>query len=132
MSEQTLPDPAANDHLRWVLTRLTLERDLRETMTQGFALIAVGFGSFAIFDGLTEHRSGDELPKVFALVSTAVGVIVIALAITHFRKMIAWVDTDEFGTATAPELPDEQRPLYMAIGAVVIGIISFVALLVLR
>jgi hypothetical protein len=132
MTEQTLPDTAANDHLRWVLTRLTLERDLRETTARGFALIAAAFGSFAIFDGLTEHRTADELPKVFSLVSTAVGVIVIVLAITHFRKMIAWVDTDEFGTATAPELPDEQRPLYMAIGAAVIGIIAFVALLVLR
>jgi uncharacterized membrane protein YidH (DUF202 family) len=132
MTEQTLPAKAAKDHLRWVLTRLTLERDLRETTARGFALIAAAFGSFAIFDGLTEHRTGDDLPKAFSLVSTAVGVIVIVLAITHFRKMIVWVDTDEYGTAAAPELPDEQRPLYMAIGAVVIGIISFVALLVLR
>jgi hypothetical protein len=131
MIEQ-IPEAATRDHLTWVRTRLTLERDLRDTMTQGFALIAAGFGSFAIFDDLTEHRSGDELPKVFALVSTAVGVIVIVLAITHFRKMIAWVDTDEFRTAPAPELPDEQRPLHIAMGAAVIGIISFVALLVLR
>ncbi len=130
MTEPT-PETATRDHLTWVRTRLTLERDLRDTMTQGFALIAAGFGSFALFDGLTEHRSGDGLPKVFALVSTAVGVIVIVLAISHFRKMIAWVDTDEYGSAPTPELPDDQRPLHIAIGAAVIGIISFVALLVL-
>src|SRR5436190_21814869 len=100
MTEPT-SETATRDHLTWVRTRLTLERDLRDTMTQGFALIAAGFGSFAIFDGLTEKRVGDELPKVFALASPAIGVIVIVLAISHFRKMIAWADTDQCGTAQA-------------------------------
>src|SRR5262245_59011419 len=115
MMIEQIPEAVTRDHLTCVRTRLTLKRDLRDTVTQGFALIAAGFGSFAIFDGLAANHSGDELPKVFSLASTAIGVIVIVLAITHFRKMLAWVDRDEFGAATTLELPDEQRPLYMAI-----------------
>jgi uncharacterized membrane protein YidH (DUF202 family) len=119
-----------NDHLSWVRTRLTLDSEFLESVRHGFSLIATGFGSFSIFQGLTlGERAVSALPKTFALIVTAVGVIVILLAIAHDRKMTAWVDADEFGTAPVPDLPDENRPLYLAAAAVVIGLISFIALL---
>jgi uncharacterized membrane protein YidH (DUF202 family) len=121
---------STNDHLTWVRTRLTLDSEFLESVRHGFSLIAAGFGSFSIFQGLTVgEREVSELPKTFALIVTAVGVIVILLAITHDRKMTAWVDADEFGAEPVPELPNENRPRYLAAAAVVIGLISFVALL---
>lgn len=120
----------ANDHLMWVRTRLTLDQEFLESARHGFSLIAAGFGSFSLFEGLTiGERQVSELPRAFALIMTAIGVILILLAITHDLKMTAWVDADEFGTEPAPELPDEKRPLYLAAGAAVIGVISFIALL---
>jgi hypothetical protein len=111
-----------------VRTRLTLDKDFRDQLAQGFALITAGFGSFAIFDGLSggEH---DTLPKAFALAATAIGVIIIALDVAHYRRMTRLVDLDEFGAGPVPELPDEQRPLWLAVAAMIIGVISFVALL---
>lgn len=132
MIEETYPDLAARDHLMWVRTRLTLERDLRDTTTQGFALMTAGFGSFAIFDGLAVSDQRDALPLAFALTVTGVGVVVVALALRHYRKMTAWVDVDEFQSMPAPPLPDERRSVLLAVGAITIGVISFIALLVIR
>jgi hypothetical protein len=120
------------DHLTWVRTRLTIDQEFMDSVRHGFSLITAGFGSFAIFEGLTiGEREVSELPKTFALIVTAIGVLVIILAIRHDRTMTAWIDADEFGAGTVPELPDENRPLYLAAGAAVIGIVSFVALVLL-
>ena len=35
--------------------------------------------------------------------------------------MTAWVDADEFGNGEVPELPDEQRPFYVATAAIIIA-----------
>ena len=121
---------SAKDHLTWVRTRMTLDQEFLESVRHGFSLIAAGFGSFSIFEGLTIGESHvSELPKTFALIVTVIGVIVILLAMAHDRKMTAFINEDEFGTDPVPTLPNENRPLYMAAGAVIIGIISFVALL---
>jgi uncharacterized membrane protein YidH (DUF202 family) len=121
-----------NDHLTWVRTRMTLDAEFLDAVRHGFSLIAAGFGSFSIFQGLTiGERQVSELPKTFALIVTAVGVIVILLAITHDRKMTGFIDKDEFGPDHVPTLPDENRPLYLAAAAALIGIVSFIALLLL-
>ncbi len=132
MSEQTSSAAVAKDHLGWVRTRLTLERDLRETTSRGFALIAAGFGSFAIFDGLAVGEHRDDLPLAFALVATAIGVALIFLAMRHFTRMTAWIDADEFGAEPAPMLPNEQRDVRIASAAIAIGTVSFIALLLIR
>ena len=125
-------EPVPNDHLTWVRTRLMLDQEFLESARHGFSLIAAGFGSFSLFEGLSiGERQVSELPRTFALIMTAIGVIVILLAISHDRKMTSWVDADEFGTEPAPELPDEKRPLYLAAAAAAIGVISFIALLLL-
>jgi hypothetical protein len=120
------------DHLDWVRTRMMLDQVFLESVRHGFSLIAAGFGSFSIFEGLTIGESHvSELPKTFALIVTGIGVIVILLAMAHDRKMTSFIDEDEFGTSPVPELPNEKRPLYMAAAAAGIGVISFVALLML-
>jgi hypothetical protein len=116
-------------HLGWIRTRLLIERDLRDAMVQGFALITTGFGSFAILSGVAPAAEHQALPHGFALAATAVGVLVILLGIEHYRRMTAWVDVDEFRERAAPDLPDERRPVLMAAGAAVLGLVSFVALL---
>ena len=123
-------EASAKDHLTWVRTRMMLDQEFLESVRHGFSLIAAGFGSFSIFEGLTIGEShASELPKTFALIVTAIGVIVILLAISHDRKMTAFIDEDEFGTAPVPELPNEKRPFFLAAAAAGIGVISFVALL---
>jgi hypothetical protein len=112
-----------------VHTRLLLERQFQDSLREGFAMIAAGFGSFAVFDGLAAVRDHDALPKTFALAITAIGIVLVALATVHHRKMVAWADADEFGAGPAPALPDERRPYLLAAGAASIGIVSFVALL---
>ena len=96
-------------------TRLSLDKDFLEAIRYGFSLIVAGFGSFSLFEGLTiGEREVAPLPRTFALVVTAVGVIVILLAVQHARKMTAWVDADEYGTGPTPELPNENRTLHLA------------------
>jgi hypothetical protein len=128
--ELTIPDDDAS-HLTWVRTRLSLDKDFLEAVRYGFSLIVAGFGSFALFEGLTiGEREVAPLPRTFAQVVTAVGVIVILLAVQHARKMEAWVDADEYGTGPTPELPNENRTLHLA-AAVIIRVVSFVAMLLL-
>lgn len=127
LSEHASPD----DHQSWIHTRLLLERAFEEMLQHGFTLIAAGFGSFAVFEGLSTTHGRAEVPRIFALAATAIGVIVILIAARHFRAMTAWADADEFGSEPAPKLPNENRPLYLAAAAAVIGVISFVALLLL-
>lgn len=115
----------------WVHTRLLVERGFEEMLRHGFTLIAAGFGSFAIFDGLATSHDRAEVPRIFALASTAIGVIIILLAARHFQAMNAWADADEFSGEPAPVLPNERRPMYLATAAVVIGVISFISLLLL-
>lgn len=121
---------ARANHLTWVRTRMALDAEFLESARHGFSLIAAGFGSFSLFEGLTlgEHN-GSALPRTFALIVTAVGIGVILLAMAHDRTMTAWVDADAFDAEPVPELPDERRPFALASAAVVIGVISFVALL---
>jgi uncharacterized membrane protein YidH (DUF202 family) len=114
-----------------VHTRLLVERAFDEMLRHGFTLIAAGFGSFALFEGLATPHARDEAPRAFALASTAIGVLIILLAARHLRAMNAWADADEFGGGSAPALPNERRPLYLATAAVVIGVVSFISLLLL-
>jgi hypothetical protein len=124
--------PPHGDHLTWVRTRLTLDQGVMDAIRHGFSLIVAGFGSFSIFEGLTiGERQVSELPRTFAQIVTLVGIVVVLLAIRHYRRMMAWVNADAFGPAPAPELPDEDRPLYLGVAAAVIGGVSFVALLML-
>ena len=116
-------------HLGWIRTRLVLERDLRDAVAQGFALITAGFGSFAILSGGAPAAEHQALPRGFVLGATAIGVLVIVLGIAHYRRMTAWVDADEFGGQSAPTLPDERWPVLTAAGAAVIGAIVFMVLL---
>lgn len=130
MTNTSIPnDPVQRDHQSWVQNRFTLEAGFQESIRHGFTLISAGFGSFALFEGLTATQERAELPRTFALVLNVVGVMVILLAIKHFRRMSAWIDRDEFGAASAPRLPEERRPMVLATGAVLIGAVSFVALL---
>lgn len=117
------------DHQTWIHSRLLLEREYFDVVREGFTMIAAGFGSFAIFEGLTTVHGHDELPKIFALSLTAVGIILIVLAARHNKAMTAWINTDEYGTAPAPDLPNERRIDYLAAAAVIIGVVSFIALL---
>jgi hypothetical protein len=110
--ELTIPDDDAS-HLTWVRTRLSLDKDFLEAIRYGFSLIVAGFGSFALFEGLTiGDREVAPLPRTFALVVTA-------------------VDADEYGSGPTPELPNENRTLHLAAAAVIIGVVSFVARLLL-
>ena len=117
------------DHQTWIHSRLLLEREYFDVIREGFTMIAAGFGSFAIFEGLTTVHSHDELPKVFSLGITAVGIILIVLAARHNKAMTAWINTDEYGPGEAPDLPNERRIDYLAAAAVIIGVAAFIALL---
>ena len=133
MSSQPVPDNLIRiNHEMWVRTRLQLDAEFQDALRHGFSLIAAGFGSFSLFAGLTiGEREVSELPKTFALIMTAVGMVIILYAASHLRKMTAWVDADEFGTGPVPKLPDENRPLYLGAASAIIGVVSFVALLLL-
>src|SRR5687767_22662 len=108
-------DPFDREHLRWVQTRLMLDGELMEAVRHGFSLIAVGFGSFAFLEGIVgsvgEAASFTTPSRAFSLAATAVGMIVVLVAIRHNRRMTAWVNADEFPLEDAPELPEEQLPL---------------------
>lgn len=125
--EHTIP----GNHQGWLRSRLMVERAFEEMLQHGFILITAGFGSFAIFEGLSPTHGHAEVPRVFALASTAIGVIVILVAVRHLQAMNAWIDADEFGGEPAPELPNEKRPVYLGVAASVIGVISFITLLLL-
>jgi hypothetical protein len=139
MLETASPLPVAqHDHMSWVRTRETLDSELREWTRHGFSLITVGFGSFAFLEGLVAALAEGEGPgttepsRVFSLVATAIGVILIATALRHNRRMVAFVNADAFGDGPTLEVPDEKRGEIIAMGAIVIGVISFIALLSLR
>lgn len=125
------------DHISWVRTRMTLDTELMEWIRHGFSLITVGFGSFAFLDGvlggLGEHggRSATDPSRIFSILVTLVGMVVIITALRHTRMMIEFVNRDEFGEAPALPLPNEKREEYLGIGAVVLGAVSLVALLIL-
>lgn len=131
--------PAEDDanHMAWVRTRMTLDSEFVEWIRHGFSLITVGFGSFALLDGvvggLGEHPGGSssDPSRIFSLAATGIGMLVIIIALRHYRLMVEFVNSDEFGDAATPPLPDEMRDEYVAIGAVAIGAMSFVALLFL-
>jgi hypothetical protein len=130
MTNAPIPDTrVTRDHQTWILSRLQVERDFFTVVREGFTMIAAGFGSFAFFEGVTAGHASAELPKVFALAITAAGIIVIVLATQHNRKMKAWINADEYGSGPVPELPDEQRTERLAMAVVLIGVISFIALL---
>jgi multisubunit Na+/H+ antiporter MnhB subunit len=117
------------DHQTWVHSRLLLEREYFDVVREAFTLIAAGFGSFALFEGLATVHTYAELPKVFALAVTAVGIILVLLAARHNQAMTAWINADEYGTGPAPELPNERRLDYLAAAVIIIGVVSFIALL---
>lgn len=139
MSEQasSLPD-TQDDHMSWVRTRMTLDTDLKEWIRHGFGLITVGFGSFSFLEGLASVLGestgpGLESPsRIFSLVANVIGVLLVASALRHNRKMIEFVNEDAFGGSPPPPLPDEKREGYIALGAIAVGVISFVALLFLQ
>ncbi len=126
------------EHMSWVRTRMTLDKEFIEWIRHGFSLIAVGFGSFAFLDGLVgglgEHAVGSasEPSRIFSLTMTFIGTLLIIIALRHYRLMVEFVNLDEFGEQPVLELPNEKRDEYLAVGAVGIGVISFMALLVLR
>jgi uncharacterized membrane protein YidH (DUF202 family) len=136
MTEPARMVSGGGEHLAWVRTRMNLDAELREWLRMGFSLIVAGFGSFAFLAGVVAALQGGEggpdvtnPSKAFSLIATAIGVVLILLAVSHNRQMVAWVNADEFGNGPAPELPQERRLYYLAAAAVIIGVISFVALI---
>jgi uncharacterized membrane protein YidH (DUF202 family) len=135
IDEPSIAD-GGGEHLTWVRTRMNLDAELREWFRMGFSLIVAGFGSFAFLAGVVEALHGEEglqvtnPSKAFSLIATAVGVGLILTAVNHNRRMAAWVNADEFGKGPAPELPNEQRLYYLSAAAVILGVIAFVALLI--
>jgi hypothetical protein len=130
MAGTPIPDTSmARDHQTWIHSRLLMEREFFDVVCEGFTMIAAGLGSFAIFEGLATIRSHEALPKAFALGITAVGTIVIAIGAMCHRKMIAWIDEDEYGPGPVPELPNERLTERLAVAAIIIGVGSFIALL---
>jgi uncharacterized membrane protein YidH (DUF202 family) len=117
---------------------MQLDSELMEWIRHGVSLIAAGFGSFAFLEGLTgalgegADQVATEPSRIFSLVSTAIGVALIAIALKHNRNMVNFVNADEFGTGAAPRLPNEKREVFLAGAAIVIGSLSFLALLILR
>ena len=127
--EAEIHESPTGEHLSWVRIRMSLDADLLDAVRYGFSLIVTGFGSFSILQGLTiGERQVVELPRTFALIVTVFGVLIVLVAMQHARKMVAWVDRDEFGDEPAPELPNEDRARNLGIAAVIIGLVSFVAL----
>ena len=132
MTSTRVPDArAVRDHQTWVHSRLLVEREFFTVVREGFTMIAAGFGSFAFFEGVTTGHASGALPKAFALAITAAGIIVVVIAAQHNRKMRAWINADEYGAGPVPELPDERRTERIAAAVVIIGIVSFVALVAL-
>ncbi len=131
------PSEEQDDHMSWVRTRMTLDADLMKWNRNRFALITVGFGSVALLDGISGVQGEDEGPgiespsRIFSLVATAIGVLVIAIAPRRNRKMVEFVNDDAFGDSPAPPLPDEKRQENLVMGAIVIGIVSFIVLLLM-
>lgn len=116
---------------------MTLDAELMEWIRHGFSLITVGFGSFAFLDGvlggLGEHggRSTTDPSRIFSILATAIGMLVILIALRHNRMMVEFVNRDEFEGTPPLALPNEKREEYLAVGAVILGAVSFVALLIL-
>jgi uncharacterized membrane protein YidH (DUF202 family) len=132
-SARTLHD---HEHVRWVQTRMMLDEQLMQTVRHGFSLIAVGFGSFAFLEGvvggLSESSDITTPSRAFSLAATAVGIGIVLVAMRHNRRMMAWINADEFPSGEAPDLPDEELPQRVGMAAVVVGVCSFVGLLLLR
>jgi hypothetical protein len=124
------------EHMIWVQTRMNLDEAMMAGVRQGGALIAAGFGSFAFIAGLTPGLADAEIfsspSRAFSLVANIAGMLAIAVATYKNRRMSAWVNADEFGEAAAPDLPTERIPYMVAAITLVIGIVSFVGLLLLR
>lgn len=116
---------------------MTLDAELMEWIRHGFSLITIGFGSFAFLDGvlggLGEHggRSSTDPSRVFSVLATAIGMLLILIALRHNRTMVEFVNQDEFEGTPPLSLPNEKREEYLAIGAVFLGSVSLVALLIL-
>ena len=117
---------------------MELDAELMDWIRHGFSFIAAGFGSFAFLEGLTgaQGEGADQIAtepsRVFSLVATAIGVALIAVALKHSRNMVDFVNANEFGAGEIPRLPNEKREEYLAGIAIAIGVVSFLALLVLR
>ena len=108
------------DHMSWVRTRMTLDSEYMEWIRHGFGLIAVGFGSFAFLDGIVGALGESEAPsvtepsRIFSLVATAIGVILIVLAMNHnHQTVVEQVEEDGHGRDgdrhAPPVGPDEER-----------------------
>lgn len=123
--------------MSWIRTRMTLDTELMEWIRHGFALITVGFGSFAFLDGLLggmgerEGFSVTEPSRIFSIIATAVGMLLIVIALRHNRLMVEFVNRDEFGERPEMSLPNEKREYYLAYGALALGAASLIALLLL-
>jgi uncharacterized membrane protein YidH (DUF202 family) len=124
------------EHESWVRSRMQLDAELMEWIRHGLSSIGIGFGSFAFLQGVVggagEAERSASPSRAFSLVATVVGIAMVLLAADHARRMIDWVNRDEFGGAEAPELPNERRPFVVAAAVVAIGAVSFVGLLLLR
>jgi uncharacterized membrane protein YidH (DUF202 family) len=139
MNRNVLEPPSdVREPMSWVRTRMLLDAELMEWIRHGVSLIAAGFGSFAFLEGLTgaQGEGSDQIAtepsRVFSLGATAIGIILIAVALKHNRNMIDFVNAGEFGAGKVPALPNEMREEYLAGLAIVIGIVSFLALLFLQ
>jgi multisubunit Na+/H+ antiporter MnhC subunit len=124
------------ENIRWVQARMMLDEQLMQTVRHGFSLIAVGFGSFAFLEGVVggpgEASHITTPSRAFSLAATAVGIAIVLVAMRHNRRMMAWVNAEEFAAEEAPALPDEELPQRLGLAAVVVGVCSFVGLVLLR
>jgi putative membrane protein len=122
--------PQLQSHFSWLRTRLSVERTLMSWVRTATAMIGFGFTIFQFFDHLREMTGVAPakhplILRVIPLCLIALGTLALIVAIHDYRKLIAYLWSDEFkDIAGIGDQPATTSALVVAILLAVVGVVT--------
>ena len=123
-------DPSVGSHFSWINTRLAVERTFMAGMRTAVSLIGFGFTIVQFFQRLQTgnangHSFRPEAPRELGLALIATGVGALVISALQYRRMIAYLWTDQFKPVAG--IAEKRHSTPMLAAAIVIMLIGVAA-----
>lgn len=124
----------AESHFSWLRTRLSVERTLMSWVRTSVALIGFGFTIVQFFERLPALSGRPavlpDAPRYLGLALIAAGVLALLVSGAQYRRILAYLWSQEFAPIAGWEKGVVHTPLYLiTIAIIFIGLFAFGAVL---
>lgn len=132
-SAVSAPPLDVNTHFAWMRTRLSIDRTFLAWTRTATSLIGFGFTIYQFLDKIelgAAPRFKPDTPRNFGLAFIATGLLAMAIGWWQHQREIRYLGSEEYtDVGWRPGLPQFRGPNLIALVVSIIGLVTFVVVL---